>query len=259
MKQYLYALLSVFVFVACSNQNQSNEWVSLFNGESLDGWTPKFSGFESGDNYKNTFRVSNGILDVNFDEWDKFEGKFGHLITDVPFSHYKLRVEYRFVGEQVSGGPDWAFRNNGLMLHSQPATAMGLNQDFPTSIEVQLLGSYEDFQRTNLNICTPGTLVDIDGETIPGHCFNSESPAVSGDEWVIVELEVYADSLVRHISNGEVVLEYTNLRLSPDSDDYERLLSTENGVKLGKGHIAIQAESHPTQFRRIELLDLSGK
>jgi hypothetical protein len=259
MKQLLFCVFLLAIVAACNNKSQSEEWVSLFNGENLDGWTPKFSGFEAGDNYKNTFRVNNGILDVNFDNWDKFEGEFGHLITEVPYAHYKLRVEYRFLGEQVSGGPEWAFRNNGLMLHSQAAEAMAFNQDFPVSIEVQLLGSFEDLQRTNLNICTPGTLVDIDGETIPGHCYNSVSPAVSGDQWVRVEIEVYGDSLVRHIENGEVVLEYTNLRLSPDSEDYEKLKSEKTGDRLTHGRIAIQAESHPTQFRRIELLDLSNQ
>lgn len=255
MKKVLIIVIVCFLF-SCTHKENKSSWISLFNGENLEGWQMKFVGENAGVNFKNTFRVEDSILVVSYDDYDSFDNNFGHLITTNTFSNYLLRVEYRFVGEQVAGGPSWGYRNNGLMIHSQAAETMELNQSFPTSIEVQLLGGIGDDDRTNLNVCTPGTLIDINGEPVLEHCFNTESKVVNGEDWTVVELEVYGDSLIRHKFNGEVVIEYTNPRLDPESADYERLLSPETGDRLTKGHIAIQAESHRTEFRKIELMEL---
>ncbi|MFA9391828.1 MAG: DUF1080 domain-containing protein [Prolixibacteraceae bacterium] len=251
-------LLVLALVVSCaSKKTVQSEWIQLFNGQNLDGWKVKFAGNVVGENYKNTFRVENGNLVVSYDEYENFNDKFGHLISDKVYSHYKLRVEYRFVGNQVNGGAAWAYRNNGLMLHSQSAESMEPGQDFPTSIEVQLLGGIGDDDRTNLNVCTPGTIIDINGKPLLSHCYNSSSKVINGEDWTTVEIEVYGDSIFKHLFNGELVLEYTHPRLDPDSPDYQKLLSPETGDRLTKGHIAIQAESHRTEFRKIELLNLS--
>src|SRR5690606_2045134 len=131
--------------------------------------------YPSGENYKNTFRVEDGLLRVTFDEWDKWNNEFGHLFYKDSFSHYRLRVEYRFVGNQVEGGPGWAIRNNGLMLHGQTAESMELNQDFPASVEVQLLGGNGKDERSTLNVCTPGTNIVMDDQLIEDHCISSSS------------------------------------------------------------------------------------
>lgn len=249
-------LLLTLLIASCSSKKKAqSDWIQLFNGKNLDGWTVKFSGDSAGVNYNNTFRVENGNLVVCYDDYKSFDNKFGHLITNKIYSHYKLRVEYRFVGKQVSGGPSWAYRNNGLMLHSQSAETMDFDQDFPTSIEVQLLGGIGDDDRTLMNVCTPGTLIDIDGKPYLQHCFNSASKVKNGEDWTWGEVEVYGDSLFKHIVDGEVVLEYTHPRLDPEAPDYQKLLSPETGARLTKGHIAIQAESHRTEFRKIELLN----
>lgn len=247
---------SLLIASCATKKTSQNEWIPLFNGKNLDGWTVKFSGDSVGVNYKNTFRVENGNLVVSYDDYDFFDNKFGHLITNKIYSHYKLRVEYRFVGNQTKGGPSWAYRNNGLMLHSQSAETMDIDQDFPTSIEAQLLGGIGDDDRTNMNVCTPGTLIDIDGKPYLQHCYNSKSKVKNGEDWILVEVEVYGDSLFKHIVDGEVVLEYTHPRLDPDAPDYQKLLSPTTADRLTKGHIAIQAESHRTEFRKIELLNL---
>src|SRR5439155_13153286 len=91
----------------------SKEWISLFDGKSLAGWVPKITGYDAGMNYGETFRVENGVLSVVYDKdkYPTFDGRFGHLFYKTPFSHYVIAVEYRFLGEQTKGGPDWAFRN----------------------------------------------------------------------------------------------------------------------------------------------------
>ena len=119
--------------IACGQNSTTGEWIQLFNGENLDNWQVKFTGQELGANYRETFRVENSLLTVSYENWNNFNGEFGHLFYDQVFSHYLLRVEYRFIGEQVSNGPGWAYRNNGLMLHSQNPASMSLDQEFPVS------------------------------------------------------------------------------------------------------------------------------
>lgn len=237
---------------ATQQEADEEEWIQLFNGEDLEGWQIKFTGHEFGENYNNTFRVEDGLLKVSYDEWDEFDGEFGHIFYEEPFSYYRIRVEYRFVGEQVEGGEGWAFRNNGAMLHSQSPESMERDQEFPASIEYQLLGGDGEEERTTANLCTPGTHVIIDGELITQHCINSTSDTYHGDQWVTAEALVLGDSLVQHIMEGEVVLEYTQPQLDTDEDlDLEERLASE-------GYIALQAESHPTHFRRVEVLNLVG-
>ncbi len=242
-KTFTLILLALVALTSCKQQPAEN-WVSIFNGENLDGWDIKFSGFALNENYLNTFRVEDGKLVVSYDNYEGFNNEFGHIYYNQPFSSYKLRLEYRFVGDQVPGGAGWAFRNNGVMFHSQSAQSMELNQDFPVSIEAQLLGGDGVNERTTGNVCTPGTTVAIDGIQRFEHCITSNSPTYHGDQWVKFELVVFADSLVHHIIQGDTVFTYGNLRLE-DSD-----------LPLSRGYIALQAESHPTEFRNIEILEL---
>ncbi|MBI3118397.1 MAG: DUF1080 domain-containing protein, partial [Candidatus Hydrogenedentes bacterium] len=135
-----FCCISFAQWATAAETGQTEKWVSLFNGKDLDGWTPKIKGYPLGENFGNTFRVEDGVLKVVYDAYEKFDGKFGHLFYKEPYSNYRLRVEYRFVGEQVPGGTSWAWRNSGAMLHCQDPKSMGQDQDFPVSIEVQFLG-----------------------------------------------------------------------------------------------------------------------
>lgn len=257
MKTIKLFVILTLVTISCNHtKSPSEKWIPLFNGVNLDGWNMKFTGEPMGVNYKNTFRVEDGLLLVRYDEYDSLGNVFGHLITHNEWSHYKIRVEYRFVGEQIKGGANWAYRNNGVMIHSQSAEGMRLNQDFPVSIEVQLLGGNGVDERPNMNVCTPGTLVMINGEYVTAHCYNSVAKTYHGDQWVTAEIEVRGDSIIKHIIDGNVVLQYERPILDELSPDFERLLSPETGKRLTKGHIALQAESHPTDFRKVEILVL---
>jgi hypothetical protein len=59
----------------------------------------KISGYPLGENFGNTFRVENGILSIRYDQYDSFRNKFGALYYDKKLSNYRLKAEYRFVGE----------------------------------------------------------------------------------------------------------------------------------------------------------------
>jgi hypothetical protein len=254
-----FSVILLLVLSACANSGKkadSNGWIQLFNGKNLEGWDIKFKGSPLNANYKNTFRVENGILRVCYDQWDKFNGEFGHIYYKTPYSSYKLRVEYRFVGEQTPGGASWAFRNNGIMFHSQSAASMLPDQDFPVSIEAQLLGGDGASERPTMNVCTPGTNIVIGGKLITQHCTNSTSKTFNGDVWVTAELVVYGDSLVYHLVNGDTVLTYSKPQIG---GDLPKGFPLADGTLLKEGYIALQAESHPTEFRKIELLDISSK
>ncbi|MEM7310244.1 MAG: DUF1080 domain-containing protein [Planctomycetota bacterium] len=233
-------------------------WIALFDGESLDGWVPKVRGYPLGENPAGTFRVEDGLLRVVYDDYQSFDGTFGHLFYRTPFSHYRMRVEYRFVGEQTPGGPGWAFRNSGVMLHCQAPETMAVEQEFPVSIEAQMLGGDGHAPRSTGNLCTPGTNVVMDGELVRRHCTNSESATYHGDRWVTLELEVRGAEVIRHWMEGEVVLEYTAPQLDERDPEAQLLLDGGAELLLGGGYIALQAESHPLEFRRVELLPLDA-
>jgi hypothetical protein len=239
-------------------QPDEPEWIQLFNGRDLAGWDIKFTGYALNDNIHNTFRVEDGLLQVRYDGWERFDGEFGHIFFDRPFSYYIVAAEYRFVGAQVDGGPGWARRNNGIMIHSQPAHSMGRNQDFPISIEVQLLGGLGEGSRPTGNLCTPGTHVVMDGELFTPHCVNSTSRTYDGDQWVRVEALVLGDSVVKHIVNGDTVLTYTNPQIGGGGVVNYDPAWFQEGRLLASGHIALQAETAPIDFRRVEVLNLVG-
>jgi len=254
------ALLVILSFSSFSVAiaDTTENWIQLFNGKDLSAWTPKIKGYELGDNHADTFRVKDGKICVSYDQYEgTFDNRFGHLFYENEFSHYLLRVEYRFVGEQVEGGESWATRNSGIMIHGQHPETMHREQNFPVCIEVQLLGGNGRQERTTANLCTPGTNVIMNGELHTVHCTNSSSETYHGDQWVTVEIEVRGNELIRHKINGRTVLEYSEPQLDPRDGDAKRLLESSADKMLHAGTISLQSESHPVEFRKVELKELA--
>ncbi len=240
-------------------EEMTENWISLFNGKDLDGWSPKIKGYDFGDNVHNTFRVEDGVIKVSYDGYDgKFNDAFGHLFYKTPFSNYILRMQYRFTGEQIEDGAGWATRNSGVMIHCEDPKHMAKDQNFPLSMEVQMLGGItEGVSRPTGNLCTPGTNVVMDGELITEHCTNSNSDTYYGDPWVSLEVEVHSDSLIIHKVNGKEVLRYSKPQYGgADMDEYSAAYKDKIGETIKGGYISLQSESHPTEFRNIELLEL---
>ena len=248
-------LLIALPGAAAEKQKDQETWIQLFNGKDLTGWKIKITGHELGDNYGNTFRVEDGVLKVAYDKYEKFNGKFGHLFYHEPFSNYRLRVEYRFVGKQAPGGPGWAFRNSGIMIHGQSPESMAKNQKFPASIEVQLLGGRGSGKRPTGNLCTPGTHVVMDGKLVTRHVINSNSDTYHGDRWVTAEVDVRGNT-IKHIVEGKTVLVYSDPQLDERDGDAQKLLKAGQDKMLRRGTISLQSESHPVEFRKVELLKL---
>ncbi len=274
MSKKLLTVLTILIaasFLACTPENNADkeEWVSLFNGKDLTGWDIKIAGYEVNDNYKNTFIVEDSMIRVNYMEYDTFTTQYGHMYYNQPFSHYKVRMQYRFTGNQVPGGASWNVRNSGIMLHSQSAASLGVDQDFPISLEMQYLGGLSSGERTTGNLCTPGTIVDINGQLDMAHCISSNSKTYDGDQWVTAEAIMLGDSIAHFLIEGDTVLTFTNARIGGgfvgDHHNFKagKVADEAGWVKkdntpLSTGYIALQAESHPIDFKNIELLELKG-
>ena len=253
-------LALTIAIVAGAQAQEQEDWIQLFNGKNLDGWAPKIRGYELGDNFGNTFRVADGVMQVRYEAYETFNGCFGHTFYEHLFSYYLLAVEYRFVGDQLPDGPGWAIRNGGIMLHSLPPESMRRDQPFPISIEVQLLGGDGERDRTTSNLCTPGTHVVLDGKLVTQHCTESTSKTYRGEQWVRAEVMVLGSSLFRHILDGEVVLEYTMPQIGGRSRNVEGhdSASIQDGQLFDGGYISLPSESHPIEFRKLKLLNLAG-
>lgn len=260
MKNLTPALL-ILALLACQSTQQRGEqhgWIQLFNGKDLNDWIPKISGYPTGENFGNTFRVEDGKLKVVYDAYDQFNQRFGHLFFKDKFGYYILGVEYRFVGEQASGGPGWAIRNSGAMLHGQDPHTMGVAQDFPISVEVQLLGGNGKDERTTANLCTPGTNVVMDDKLFTNHCRSSTSKTYHGDQWVRVDILVLGDSLMEHFVEGQSVLRYEKPQIGGGNVIHYDATVKQDGKLLHEGYISLQSESHPIEFRKVELFDLGS-
>lgn len=255
--RYFILLLFVSFHLSAQKSGSEKDWIKLFNGKNLDDWHVKIRGYELNDNFANTFSVKDGKIVVNYDGYDAFKQRYGHLFYKTPFSYYRIKTEYRFIGEQANEGEGWAFRNSGIMVHGQPANTMLKDQDFPISIEVQLLGG-TDGERTTSNLCTPGTNVVYNGKLDTRHCINSNSKTMYGDQWVTAEVEVLGDSLIRHYVNGEKVMEYANPQIGGGNVNPFDPKVKKDGMLLIEGTISLQSESHPIEFRKVELLNLKG-
>ena len=229
------------------------EWHSLFNGRDLAGWTVKINKHPLGDNYADTFRVEDGVIKVSYDRYPTFDKQFGHLYSNQAYSNYILRLEYKITGTAVADSPPWAKLNSGVMIHSQSPMSMGLDQEWPASLEFQFLSAGATAGRQTGNVCTPGTNVEMKGKLVTQHTIDSTSKMFPLDEWVAVEVEVHGNEEVIHRVNGVEVLRYQRPQLDPKDASAQALLAAGVPLQLSFGHIALQAESQPVWFRNIRI------
>ena len=257
----------ILVFSCVEKQTTAgSEWVRIFNGTDLDGWSIKISGYPLNDNHNNMVRVENGIMKISYDQYETWNDEFAHIFYKHKFSHYRLRMEYRFIGEQLPGGQSWALLNSGVMLHAQSPESMELKQNFPVSIEMQFLSEVDTLDRHTGNLASPGTHVRYADSLYTNHMLYSDGPVYPLNKWVSVEAVVLGDSIIHHIVEGDTVLTYRQPEVGGWEMDNETGWVSDKtwviqakGTKLKEGYIALQGESHPVQFKNIELLDLSDE
>ncbi|MBD0374726.1 MAG: DUF1080 domain-containing protein [Flavisolibacter sp.] len=237
-----------------NEEKETKKWISLFNGKNLNHWKPKIAGYKLGENYGNTFRVQNGMLSVRYDQYNRFQNKFGALYFDKKFSNYRLRVEYRFVGDTTPGAPSWGFRDGGIQYHCQPPATIGLDQPFPVCLEYNLHGGNGKEERPTGEICANGMYVEINGKRNTSYCtLPTVKRTFHGDEWVLAEIEVRSGTIT-HFVNGEKVLEFKNPRYDSAHAIGKTFIVNGNDV-VRDGYISLQSNSHPMDFRKIEIME----
>lgn len=260
-----FACIGAFLFSCSPNskssevsENEESEWQVLFNGENLEGWVPKIYHHETGDNYANTFRVKDGMIEVNYDDYKEgFNDRYGNLFYEKPFSSYHLKWEYRFTDQWLEDAASYTYRNSGVMFHSQSPESILKEQDWPISVEWQMLSEEEEgVPRPTGNMCSPGTDVVFEGKIDPRHCINSTSPTFKWDEWVSADLIVYGDSLVIHMVNGDTVLQYSNPQIGGGVANGFDPSIKQDGKLLSEGYIGLQSEGQGVLFKNIKIKEL---
>jgi len=260
--KYLHILFLAIPFLLQSYKSNNNNhqqqhgkhWVSLFNGKDITGWKPKIAGYPLGENFGNTFRVADKILSTRYNEYDSFNSRFGALYYDKKFTNYRLKVEYRFVGNLTPGAPSWGFRDGGIQYHCQSPATVGLNQPFPVCLEYNLLGGKETGERPTGEICASGIYVEMNGKRNTNYC---TPPTVkrtfAGDQWVTAEIEVM-DGKITHFVNGEQVLQFENPRFDSTHQEGKKFINAGKDM-VRDGYISLQSNSHPMDFRKIEIME----
>lgn len=252
----LLALVSACVNYATKKNNES--WKTLFNGENLDGWVAKIHHHEVGENFENTFSVKDGSILISYGDYGPFNEQYGHLFYKEPFSSYHLKFEYRFTEEWIKDAPSYTYRNSGVMFHSQDPKTILKEQDWPISVEYQMLAEETPGKlRPTGNMCSPGTDVIFEGDEVDRrHCINSTSATIPWNDWVKADLIVYRDSLVIHKVNGKTVLKYSKPTIGGGvANGYDPAIKID-GKALTEGYIGLQSEGQGVEFREIKIKEL---
>ena len=256
-------ILTLFSFLlanCATPRSTSDEWIKLFNGRDLNDWIVKIHHHDVGVNFGNTFRAEDGVIKVRYDQYGDFNDQFAHLYYKQPFSHFHLKLEYRFTGELQKGAPSYTLLNSGVMFHSQEPQSILKEQNWPISVEMQFLASLGDGKpRPTGNMCSPGTEIVYQGKMYDGHCLNSTSKTYDKNEWVKAELIVLGDSLVQHIINGDTVLQYSKPTMGGGVVERYDPTIWQPGKALTSGYIGLQSEGQPIDFRNIEIRNLAPK
>jgi hypothetical protein len=259
MIKYLWSF-PILLMLGCSHSRNiatTNKWIKLFNGKDINNWVVKIYHHDAGVNFGNTFRVENGMVEVRYDQYGDFNDQFGHLFYKIPFSHFHLKFDYRFVGEWRTDAPSYTNMNSGMMFHSQDPYSIRKEQNWPISIEMQLLGGLGDGKpRPTGNMCSPGTDIVYNGKKYDEHCLNSSSKTYEKNVWVHAELIVLGDSLITHIINGDTVLQYSKPSIGGGIVSGYDSTVFQPGKPLTSGFIALQSEGQPIDFKNIELKKL---
>lgn len=259
LPNFIILLAVLSMFIAWKNHiNNDKGWISLFNGKDLNGWVAKIHHHELGDNYANTFSVKNGNILINYDNYNAFDKRYGHLFYEVPFSSYHLKFEYKFTDQWLKDAPSYTYRNSGVMFHSQDPKSILKEQDWPISVEYQILAEEKEGEsRPTGNMCSPGTDVIFEGDEVDKrHCINSSSKTYKWDKWIKGELIVYKDSLIIHKVNGETVLKYRKPTIGGGvANGFDKSIKID-GQPLKEGYIGLQSEGQGIEFREIRIKEL---
>lgn len=261
-----------FAAAAFAGPNDS-AWVDMFNPKDTSlatNWdfkiTTRAMNVDPLGTFKRVISGSDTMMEVSVANYTNFNGMYGHIGYKVrPFNYYVVRVEHQFYGNQAAGNPgSWALQNNGIMHHSQSVASMGLNQDFPISLEAQLLGPGNTGADDNssMNLCTPGTAFSTTptGAVNTNHCVSAATKnrnQALAPNWAWAKVEAYSDSIIKYYFKDSLV--YTFYKPVEYAGNVANATQTiTNNKPIKGGYILLQSESHGTRFRKVQVLNLEG-
>ena len=256
------ALVGALGIAVAAGQKPADQkdWIQLFNGKNLDGWVPKIRGYDLGVNYADTFRVADGMLKASYDKYTALRGQVRASVlhaAEILALHHRGGVPLR--RRAGAGRADL-----GRPQQRPDAPQPGRGDDGEGS-------GFSDLGRGAAARRPAERQAAIDGKRV--HARHADLHERHDGERPLHELEVgdvspakagYASrsrsaaasasrtggrtdrARVRQptIGGGEVTAFDPKVKV--------------DGTLLTEGYIAIQGESHPTDFRKIELLNLSG-
>lgn len=236
-------------------------FVSLFDGKTLNGWT---SARSTGDGDWGAFSVNEDEKAIHV-----YAGAEPHskqstdcLITKKQFSHYILKLEYKWLDYRFAPRTDWD-RDAGLLFHVHG----DLKKVWPLSLEMQIGESPADKQHgkgnkgrfhtgdlfvlgRDLHTSTPkdGKFYDANADKQRGkHVQTRLGVEKPKGEWNEMEIQVHGSEKATFILNGEVVLETFDLTQKNEAGET---------IPLEKGHIGLQAEWAELMYRNIRIKEL---
>jgi putative membrane-bound dehydrogenase-like protein len=233
------------------------EWKPLFNGKDLSGFYVHLRGRKKGEDPDRIFQVHDGVIHVYRDASAGETMPFGGIVTEREFSHYRLRLQYKW-GEKQFAPRATGLRDAGILYHVKGNDAM-----WPTSVECQIQeGDTGDiftvFTRARifadpnnpdryLSPADGGVLRSIGGGGKVTRLIKHGMYEIP-DEWNTVEVIVRGDKAV-HILNGKVNNQCSEMQ-------FKDAAAADGWAPLTKGHILFQCEWAEVFYRNIEIIEL---
>ena len=242
-----------------------DSWVSILpKDEQLTGWFPYVKGYPPGTDPLKTFRrdPATGSLIVSYQDYPdgSFANHLGLIYYDKKLTHYKVRFEYSFQEPQAKNPVAWGKNNNGIFVFGTDPHQITGNPDFPTAIEIQILGNPSAGGSVNGQICLNSTvgmypaMIGTKAINAAGGCFAStQSPSdlPSAATWTTVEVEV--DGSPTGVTK---IYQYKDgMKPATPIQTFTGPVKT-GGQTVNSGWISFQSESQPCTFRKIELMEL---
>ena len=129
-----------------------------------------------------------------------------------------------------------------------------MNELFPVCVEYNLHGGNGKDERPVGEVCANGIFVEIDGKQNESYCTPAKvRKTFHGDQWVTLEIDI-KDGKITHFVNGEEILTYSNPTYNPEHKIAKQFI-VNGDTSVKGGYISLQSNSHPIDFRKIEIME----
>ena len=254
----IFATTIALAILFCSaTASAQDDFKPLFDGKTLDGWTAAKDGGDF------TVNEAEQAIHVYAEEEAQSKQQNNCLVSDAQYSHYILKLEYKWGEKRFAPRGDWD-RDAGLLYHVHG----DLKKVWPFSLEMQIGESPGDkpFGKRKAGRFHTGDLFVLGRHLRTDTAVEGKKTYKKGakmktggsvetplgvekpkGEWNEMEIHVHGSEKAVYMFNGEVVLETTNFTQKDDEGEL---------TPLDKGHIGLQAEWAEIMYRNIMIKEL---